>query len=201
MKNLSGLKFRMITVNSFHSKTNRWQTMWNCTCDCGMKKIIRGAHLIHGKTLSCGCLSLQKRIHRKESKTLLMSKTSTYGTYIQMIARCTNQKHPKYKSYGGRGIFVCDRWMESFKNFYEDMGERPIDKTIDRIDNNGPYIRDNCRWASRKQQQRNRRTNKILTFQGESHCLIEWSEITGITKKTIEGRLYRGWPIEKVFIK
>ena len=191
MRNLTGLKFCRLTVDSFHSKTERWQTMWNCTCECGTKKIVRGAHLTHRKILSCGCL------HADNTARHRMTKTPTYNVYQNMIARCYRKNHFKYPIYGARGITVCDRWRESFENFYMDMGEKPGNKSIDRIDNNGPYSAENCRWASLKEQQRNMRTNRLITHNGKTYCMAEWAERAGLTFKALEGRIYRGWNIEK----
>ncbi len=190
MKDLTGQKFERITVDSFHSKTERGQGMWACTCVCGAKKIIRGAHLTHGKILSCGCLKDEK------NSTHRMTKTPTYHVYQNMIARCYNTTHFKYYAYGARGISVCEKWRESFENFYKDMGRKPNGKSIDRIDNNGSYSPGNCRWATLKEQQRNMRTNRLLTYSGRTHCMSEWAEIVGITRKALEGRLYRNWSIE-----
>lgn len=125
---------------------------------------------------------------------------SEYGTYLQMIDRCYNPNHKSWRNYGGRGIKVCRRWLTSFKNFFDDMGTRPTSKhSLDRFpDQNGNYSPDNCRWATSKEQARNTRTNTILTLNGESHCLAEWAEITGIRIGCILERISKGWSIERV---
>lgn len=124
------------------------------------------------------------------------------NVYYAMVHRCTNKNHHKYKDYGGRGITVCARWLESFKNFYEDMGERPsMDHSLDRIDNNEGYSIDNCRWATPKEQSRNQRSNRILEAFGKSQCLVEWAEELGIPTSTLDSRLNkRGWCVTKALL-
>lgn len=121
-----------------------------------------------------------------------MSSRTAWG---QMIARCYDPKNHKYKSYGARGIRVCDRWI-CYRLFMEDMGERPQGKTLDRINNDGDYSPDNCRWATYSDQSQNRRDNNNITFNGQTKCLTEWERITGIYRKTIHKRLNSGWSIE-----
>jgi hypothetical protein len=120
--------------------------------------------------------------------------------YYAMKARCTNPNHPKFKDYGGRGIQVCDRWLgaDGLINFYEDMGDRPSsDHSLDRIDNDGNYEPSNCRWSSRKQQQRNKRTAKVITYQGQSRSAAEWAEIYNLPPKLLRYRLSKGWNVDR----
>jgi hypothetical protein len=114
-----------------------------------------------------------------------------------MLQRCTNPNHPEYKNYGGRGIKVCDRWLESFEeNFLADMGLRPSPKlTLDRIDNNKGYSKSNCRWATPKEQARNRRPNRVIPFNGEMLCVAAVAEHVGIKADTLRMRLNNGWPL------
>lgn len=123
--------------------------------------------------------------------------STEYRTWTQMRGRCLNQSDTAWKDYGGRGICVDDRWS-SFENFLADMGLRPSPShTLDRIDNDGPYSRNNCRWASKKEQARNRRSSTAITFNGVTKTLAEWSETTGIHAGTINTRLRDGWSIER----
>ncbi len=114
-----------------------------------------------------------------------------------MRQRCNNPNDHKYRNYGARGITVCDRWSK-FEKFLEDMGEKPLGLTLDRIDNNGNYEPSNCRWATLTEQARNKRNNVMLTHEGQTYCLAEWAERTGLTYRTICSRHYSGWDIHKI---
>lgn len=115
-----------------------------------------------------------------------------------MRARCLNPKHSFYHLYGGRGIEICERWS-SFMNFLSDMGERPKGKSLERLDNLKGYSPDNCAWRTPRQQARNRRDNRLITFNGVTRCITEWSERTGMSIIVIHYRIKHGWPLEKVF--
>lgn len=115
-----------------------------------------------------------------------------YSTWCAMKNRCKNATHAQYPQYGGRGIYVCDRWLNSFENFLADMGPR-LGGSIDRIDNDGPYEPGNCRWASRSEQARNKRSSRRLTANGETRSMAEWAELSGLKLKTIHRRLEQGW--------
>jgi len=132
-----------------------------CECICGNQVLVHSTNLTRG--LSKGC---QKCSKKRQENYHGMSKSKTYSCYIQMIERCHNESHKYYSYYGARGIFVCDSWQQKFTNFLEDMGEAPEGLSIDRIDNEKGYSKDNCRWTTKKEQQRNRR-NSI--HEGEVH--------------------------------
>ena len=121
-----------------------------------------------------------------------MSNNKLYQTWIKMKARCHNHKSSSYHNYGGRGIKVCDRWLKSFENFYEDMGDRPEGMTLDRIDNDGDYSPENCRWATSSEQARNTRNTKWYTINGVEMCLTDWCKHYGIHITTVRSRLMRG---------
>lgn len=121
---------------------------WKCLCDCGNRVIIQGNKLRSGRTKSCGCIVKVKKG---------LSTSPEYGTWSSMIQRCYDSKCRSYKNYGGRGITVCERWKSSFFNFLEDMGKRPIEKTLDRINNDGNYEFSNCKWSTKSEQAQNRR--------------------------------------------
>lgn len=187
---LIGKRIGKLLVVSFEGCRNK-KSYWKCLCDCGGIKIIRRSDLVSGNTTSCGC-KLKYRVHGQ-------AYSATYRSWKAMRYRCSNPKNRCYKDYGGRGIAVCERWDNSFENFYADMGERPDGMTIDRIDNNMGYCPKNCRWATAKEQSRNKQNSKIITALGESLCLADWSKKTGLTKGSINLRLAKGIPPDVIF--
>lgn len=187
-----GQQFRIFFNRSDRPGYYRWHANYMCHCGKSFEALV--ANVASGKTKSCGCLSSRKRIGQ-QSITHGASKTRVYRIWLGMIRRCSDIKHNRYADYGGRGISVCDRWLESFSNFLIDMGHPPSDKhSLDRYPNNdGNYQPDNCRWATASQQARNTRFTKRITANGESLQLVEWSERLGIDKRIIDCRLRRGW--------
>lgn len=127
--------------------------------------------------------------------TKARTETTTYSCWEGIVQRCLNPKSHCYARYGGRGITVCDRWRNSFDAFLEDMGEQPPGLQIDRIDNNAGYCKENCRWATRAQQNRNRCNNQLITHSGETLCLTDWANRIGIHPDTLRARLRQGWEI------
>jgi hypothetical protein len=123
-------------------------------------------------------------------------KHPAYDSWSHMIQRCTNPKSQDWPNYGGRGITICDRWFV-FSNFAADMGERPYGTTLDRKDNEKGYSPDNCKWSTRVEQERNKRSNRRLIVEGVSRTVAEWAELLGIRANTITLRLRRGWPVER----
>jgi|SRR5690625_1776142 len=149
--NLIGRKFGLLSVVSLSNVAPNGGGSWRCRCDCGSELVIYGAHLLAGK-YSCGCT---EKPHR-ESFNSKKRDEELLGTWKQMKYRCYSKTNKNYKWYGGRGIYVCDRWLRSFESFVADMGERPAGHTLDRIDPSGPYAPWNCRWATHIQQQNNK---------------------------------------------
>lgn len=123
-------------------------------------------------------------------------KSPTYNTWLTMKQRCLNSKDPRYSDYGGRGIIICAAWLD-FSNFLRDMGVRPAKTSIDRINTNGNYEPGNCRWATRKEQQRNMRSSRMIEFRGVTKSLSAWAEELGIHKGALQARINRDWPIER----
>lgn len=187
---------KVVGIKRYPSCTKR---LWECRCDCGNTIITPMGPLKNGRTKSCGCLMKRNRyiVGRKHG----MSDSRLFRIWANMLSRCTNPNTSYYKRYGGRGIKVCDEWNGedgstnfinwALKNGYEHR------LTLDRINNNGNYEPSNCRWITNKAQQRNKSTNKLLTLNGETHCVCEWSEKIGISTNTLNQRLNRGWSVEK----
>ncbi|WBF81889.1 hypothetical protein [Staphylococcus virus vB_SurM-PSU6] len=194
-----GLKYGRLTVISWDGKRGIHHYV-KCKCDCGNTKSIRLYRLKTGETKSCGCIRKElfeenRRGNIKHGK----SNSRLHTIYRSMKARCYSVKNINYSNYGGKGIEICDEWLEDFMNFYNwahNNGYKD-DLTIDRIDSNGNYEPGNCRWVDYKTQSRNRNYNKLLKFQGKELCVTEWSDLTGIASGTIHSRLRMGWSIEK----
>ena len=194
-KDLTGKRFGRYTVvrraDSYISKTGSYQSRWLCRCDCGNERIVFAQALKSGNSLSCGC-------YQKDAVTKHGWKGSRlYGIWHNMKHRCTNQNCKEYRNYGGRGISVCEEWMEfsPFKDWALDNGYSDA-LTIDRIDVDGNYEPTNCRWVSAKVQANNRRNNNYITVAGETRTITEWSTLSGISRQAIRWRLQHGWTTE-----
>lgn len=195
---LTGQRFGRLEVKAYAGLRNT-KAFWDCVCECGSEVSVASGLLRTGRTTSCGCYraELMSRTKRKHG----MSRTPEWTTYSGMKSRCLNSADPKFRNYGGRGIKVCDRWLESFSNFYADMGSRPAGHSLDRIDVNGDYAPENCRWATASQQAQNKRTNINLTHLGETKCLTQWAREYQVPLLTAYCRLQRGLPFEQVFAR
>lgn len=162
-----------------------------CQCSCGKIVVTSLCHLRSGHATSCGCYHDEVRI--KVKRTHGMTGTSEYHIWNGLRQRCLNPENDRYHAYGTRGITVCERWSR-FENFLEDMGMRPsAQHSIDRIDNDGPYAKDNCRWATMTEQCNNRRTCVNVTLYGTQKTITEWSRISMVPAEAIRRRLIRGW--------
>lgn len=197
-----GRKFNRLRVvrkiTPVRCRSDRVHFTWECVCRCGKTKEVRGNHLLKGLVQSCGCLQ-KETMARNGKGTRTHGKTGSveHRAWIAIKQRCCDQNSESWNNYGGRGIKICDRWM-SFDNFIKDMGMRPSPKhSINRKDNNGDYTPCNCEWAVAKVQQRNKRTNRLITYKGVTRCIAEWAEVTGLHKVTIKLRLDRGWSTQR----
>ena len=154
-------KLKVVSKGETLKRNKQWITRWNCECECGNKKLVRACNLKNGSTISCGCY----KKGGNHSRTHGATNTTEYNIWKSMKDRCLNPKCKSYNNYGGRGITVCDRWLESFENFLSDMGKKPKGLTIERVDNSKGYSPDNCIWATRKTQVRNTRKTKLTANQ------------------------------------
>ncbi len=152
-----GKRFGRLLVKEEAGRDKHGFVLWRCLCVCGDIKVYLGISLRSGNTKSCGCLS--KEIAKKTHTTHGMSRTPEYNSWDSMVQRCNNPNNDNYNNYGGRGISVCKKWL-TFTNFLNDMGKRPKGLTIDRINTNGKYCKNNCRWATKSTQSRNSRLDK-----------------------------------------
>lgn len=176
------------------------QRRWLCKCDCGNEQIVSTARLNNGHVRSCGCLRADTA--REGMQTHKMSGTLTHKRWKSMLSRCFTENSKSYPRYGGRGITVCEQWRNSFENFLRDMGECPGEAwTLERKETNGNYGASNCKWATRKEQNRNTSRNRLLEYRGEQRCVSEWAEVLGISANTIYKRLYAGKSDEEALAK
>lgn len=199
-EDLTGIRFGSLIPIRFHAKKEypcgSSEAMWLCQCDCGNTTIVSRGNLKKGTVKSCGCSRAHAQEKFKKSDTYHRLKRIWFG----IKTRCCNKNHKDYPAYGGRGICVCDEWLFDFDSFYKwslNNGYKD-DLSIDRICNDRNYEPDNCRWVSQRVQNNNKRTSKFIEFDGQKRTIAEWSEITGICRSTIEGRIKKGLPIEKV---
>lgn len=196
-KDLSGLQFGRLIVLK-RDGTRNGNSYWACQCSCGNMITVSAPHLKTGHTQSCGCLKKEATANRSVKHG--NSNTRVYRIWAGMLQRCSNPRRKEYPVYGGRGIRVCDEWQE-FSAFHQWAIENGYGDTlsIDRINADGNYSPDNCRWVSIKEQQNNRRNNlPPLTIRGEQRTITEWSMITGLSYGAIHGRLYSlGYSAEK----
>lgn len=201
-----GRRFGKYTVIKFDSfvfigkKKSRIQR-WLCRCDCGTERVAYRGNLLkkNGNKACSKCANIGKS---PQNKTHGMSKSREFSIWLVMKKRCYNKKFKYYFNYGGRGISVCSRWIDSFQNFLADMGECPEGMTLERKNVDGDYEPLNCKWATRKEQGRNTRSNRLLTLKGETLCVSEWSERTGLEAATIKARIdVYGYSIEDALTK
>ena len=178
---------------------NKARVQWLCRCDCGTIKTVQGQNLINGTSISCGCYREELPRSAKQIAAVTrhsMTDTPTWNSWQGMLKRCYGKYSINYDKYGGRGITVCSRWKESFESFLSDMGVRPVGTSIDRIDVNGNYEPENCRWATTSMQNRNTTKNRVIAYKGKDYCLVELAEFLGISTQTVSARLNKGIPLD-----
>lgn len=198
-KDESGKRYGMIAVVSYAGVFTTLDgevrgAGWNCRCDCGVEKIIEGSALRRGHTKSCGCFDPRMDPRFKRG----IGHTKEHKVWHSMISRCHNPSNIGFKHYGGMGIYVCDRWRESFYNFITDMGCPPKGMTIERKDNDGPYCLENCKWETRLNQAKNKRNCVSIEIGGEIKIESEWERFFGVKCGFMRRRRYAGKSVEKI---
>lgn len=197
---LVGQRFeRLLVLDRAQNKGNLIQ--WRCKCDCGNESIASTKKLRNGRRKSCGCARLPSVMEAKvtHGHSCGGKITAELRIWMNMRSRCNCQSNKSFNRYGGRGITICKSW-DDFGKFLLDMGERPSAKhSLDRIDNDGPYCADNCRWATSAEQSRNRSSNVMVEYQGKSLCAKDAAEMAGIKHTTLLWRINAGWPTGRLF--
>lgn len=201
LEDITGQRFgKLVVIKRVANDKNRL-TRWLCKCDCGNECEVYGNNLRRGHTTSCGCFREENRpnLRKKHGQT----NTRIYEVWEKMKARCYCETSPYYARYGGRGITVCDEWKDNPDAFmkwaYDNGYDKDAEKgecTLDRIDNDKGYSPDNCRWVNTKVQANNRRSNKRITFEGETHTVAEWADILGVNKGTLNSGIHKGRTLE-----
>lgn len=188
----SGERFGRLTVlKEADKRPSSRKICCLCKCDCGTEVVVAQASLRSGNTKSCGCLRIDRITKHGGARNY------AYQSWRSMKNRCLEPKYKKWVDYGGRGIKICDRWMD-FTLFLADMGERPPGLSLERIDNNGDYTPDNCRWATATEQSNNRRSNRVIEFNGEKMNMLQWAVKLGMNYGTLQTRIKNpNWSIEK----
>ena len=192
-RDLTGHRFEKLTVK-LRAANNGRRVMWECLCDpkyggCGNITYVEAGCLREGRTRSCGCLRTETN---KDRATHGLSHLGEYRIWGNIKTRCYNKNDVGYSEYGGRGIDMCDEWRDDFAAFYRDMGPRPsLEHSIDRKDNEKGYSKDNCRWATKIEQQNNRRNNLLYELDGVTKTLAEWCRDLGLNYKVIHDRLQK----------
>lgn len=203
MVDITGKRFGSLTALKRAESKRMYgatKTRWLCRCDCGSEIIAITGALTSGQKKSCGCMTSKLIIKAHEKHGKCYSKI--YKVWGAIKFRCENPNCKEYKNYGGRGITVCPEWKENFQSFYDWAMENGYKDglEIDRINNEGNYEPNNCEWTTRKEQQRNKRTNLIVEYNGEKKTLVEWSEEIGINYNTLFYRIKsKNWTVEEAF--
>lgn len=196
LKDLTGMRYGRLTVIE-RTENQGKRVMWRCLCECGTEIVTRGYNLTSGGSQSCGCYNRERssQHHTKHGE----SHTRLHREWRKIKQRCTNKNNTRWSDYGGRGICVCQEWMDSYEAFRDwalANGYRD-DLTIERRDVNGNYCPENCCWATNQEQQHNRRNNHYITYNGETHTITEWARIYNMSENGLVHRILRGWEIER----
>jgi hypothetical protein len=199
-RNLKNLRFGKLIVVEFAGYKNK-RAEWLCKCDCGNDICVPAHRLISGNTKSCGCYMRESVIKRKTTHggSKRKQKERLYNIWNGMKNRCFNEKDKNYKNYGARGIKVCDEWQNDYVSFRKWAIENGYKSklSIDRINNNGNYCPENCRWATKIVQNNNTRQNHYIEYNGERKTVSEWARFYGLTRECLKNRIQKGWETER----
>ena len=185
LKNEIGNTFSRLTVLSRADNYSDGTAQWLCQCQCEKKIVRKGSALRNGSIKSCGCYNVE--IHTKHKSCF----TKEYKSWQSCKDRCHNPKSKNFDSYGARGIYVCEKWINDFSAFFADMGERPKGYSLGRIDNNGPYSSENCQWESPLQQANNTRKTRLISYNGKTMSISAWARELKITSQALHKRLQK----------
>lgn len=185
---------RLTVIDEAPRRSKTRHRFWRCKCICEKVIIADGSNLRNGHTTSCGC----KKIEVAGKQSIIHGQTGSpeFVVWVGMRQRCNNPNTAAFKDYGGRGIYIDSSW-NTFEQFLKDMGPRPARKTLDRIDNNGPYSKENCRWVDNYVQHNNTRKNTQFSLNGRSQTMAQWARELKIKSSTLWMRLHYGWSIER----
>lgn len=200
----TGRTYGRLTVVRFHEMRGR-RKFWECLCECGGVSYCDGGNLKNGSTKSCGCLQKEMAAKRNRShgESSIKGKTKEYSTWVDVKTRCYNQKEDSYKYYGGKGIKMCERWIDSYENFLADMGRAPSPQhSIERNDSNKDYAPENCRWATIIEQMNNTSRTRRVSFNGIIKPFSVWCRELNLNKDMVYQRIHRlKWSVEDAFTK
>lgn len=196
---MAGKKFGRLTVIEPLGDPDKIHTKWRCICECGNTVTPRCDGLRAGNSKSCGCMQKEAAAASgRASRTHGKSHSPEYNSWHSMKSRCYNPNETGYHHYGGRGITVCDRWLNSLDDFIADMGPRPKGTTVGRINNDGNYEPSNCRWETWPEQARNKRNITLIEYQGEMLTGTELAKHLGLPQHVVAKRLRCGWTLERI---
>jgi hypothetical protein len=197
--NLVGQRFGRLLVLKDSGERKGQGVVWECLCDCGKKTKVQAGNLKNNHTKSCGCLN--REVAGNRARIHGMTGTKPYRVWTNMKERCYKLTCKEYKWYGKRGIKICERWRNSFENFWDDMKAGYIENlTLDRTDNNKNYCKDNCRWTTQTEQSNNRRDNRIIEFNGNKKTMAEWAKYLKVNYHSLANRIItHKWSIERAF--
>ena len=199
---LIGQRFNRLTILDIWKSEEKGYYMCRCRCDCGNVRENRLTYIKTGAIKSCGCIKYKYRPLPGNSKCVFDGRSThpLHKVWNSMLDRCENPNNPMFPSYGARGISVCKEWLDfhKFVEWSDSVGGKPDGYSLDRIDTNGNYCPENCRWADIETQQNNKRTNQYLTYKGETLSLSQWSRKLSLSRWAIQYRFMQGWPAEDI---